>query len=146
MKKLVETVLQKSEERIEFYARPHPNPLPRGEGARFHIAEEFGIVVSIIASFNFIQSERKPVRKLVRLRAEQNGSPSPWGEGKGEGDRDVKKSDVRVANTETTKRLCAINRQPVFEDGPAVRPYHERTAPYSFRTTLAVRRQFPIRV
>jgi|SRR5579884_139606 len=41
---------------IRFYARPHPNLLPRGEGERFHTAQQSGNVVSISAFFNFIQS------------------------------------------------------------------------------------------
>ena len=56
-----------------FYARPHPGPLPREEGiavARFDICEK-----------SFSKSSR------TKFFGTENDSPSPWGEGRGEGGR-----------------------------------------------------------
>ena len=52
-------------------ARPHPSPLPRGEGTG---CERFLI---------FGRTPRKSSREFSREAA--NGSPSPGGEGRGEG-------------------------------------------------------------
>jgi hypothetical protein len=55
-----------------FYARPHPNPLPRGEG-------------TTVGWFNFCNffASRCP-RSICQVT--ESVSPSPWGEGRGEGD------------------------------------------------------------
>ena len=56
-----------------FNAPPHPNPLPRGEGTAESRFDDFG----------------SPLGKSSRgfSRETANGSPSPGGEGRGEGGR-----------------------------------------------------------
>jgi hypothetical protein len=56
-----------------FDARPHPDPLPRGEGTATERLLLFG------------RSSRQPSRWLPSETA--HGSPSPGGEGRGEGER-----------------------------------------------------------
>jgi hypothetical protein len=54
-----------------FYAHPHPDPLPRGEGTA---------VGHFVSCESF--SSRLP-RSICQMAG--NISPSPWGEGRGEG-------------------------------------------------------------
>jgi hypothetical protein len=51
-------------------ARPHPDPLPRGEGTPFVNAEKF------------VSVSRESDREFAVEAA--SDSPSPWGEGQGE--------------------------------------------------------------
>jgi len=44
-----------------FYARPHPNLLPRGEGELFHASDNLEPFVSITAFFQFYREGRKPL-------------------------------------------------------------------------------------
>lgn len=54
-------------------ARPHPEPLPRGEET------------AMLNSWKFVDASRESSRGFAMEVA--NVSPSPWGEGRGEGGR-----------------------------------------------------------
>src|SRR2546422_9311584 len=58
---------------------PHPGPLPRGEG------EPFGSAIK--------------GHRLVSFPARSKRAPSPWGEGRGEGERDVRTAWIRLRSS-----------------------------------------------
>jgi hypothetical protein len=66
-------------------ARPHPDPLPRGEGT--------AIVHSSVLGNAFAQSHRRSSSETA------NGSPSPGGEGRGEGGRQTNRPPQSKAPT-----------------------------------------------
>jgi len=68
---------------------PHPGPLSQGEGA----------------------SSTAPVSKVSSVAAQPPGSPSPWGEGRGEGDRDLQKSSGTVPPTVSELRYPVTRDQ-----------------------------------
>ena len=53
-----------------FNARPHPNPLPRGEG-------------TAVVCFAFCENFSSRLQRLI-CKVAGSVSPSPWGEGRGE--------------------------------------------------------------
>jgi hypothetical protein len=61
----------KTSQRQMFYAHPHPDPLRRGEGAA---------VVHFIFCESFSGCRPHPIYQVTG-----SVSPSPWGEGRGEG-------------------------------------------------------------
>ena len=61
--------------------RPHPGPLPRGEGERYHGAGNFSIFIAVTDSVAFTnQTHDNPAYHITQSAA--NDSPSPGGEGR----------------------------------------------------------------
>src|SRR5436190_14371502 len=56
---------------------PHPGPLPQGEGGHFTVEGK----------------GHPPVNSWNRSKR----APSPWGEGRGEGDRDIRTAWIRLS-------------------------------------------------
>jgi hypothetical protein len=77
-------------------ARPHPDPLPRGEGTAKAHTRFFGRL--------FGQSSRGFTIKTA------SDSPSPWGEGRGEGGRDPAQTSNSKKKTEPPHVGCYTNK------------------------------------
>jgi hypothetical protein len=63
----------KSSNGILLHAHPHPDPLPQGEGTA---------VEHFVLCGNFSSRWQRLIRRITG-----SVSPSPWGEGRGEGER-----------------------------------------------------------
>ncbi len=71
---------------MSVYARPHPGPLPRGEGAHLHGAGQF-LDPHCSHRFGVISRETHDNPAHCMAKNAANNSPSPGGEGRGEGGR-----------------------------------------------------------
>ena len=69
------------------HARPHPGPLPQGEGESFAVAGEFGRAQFAMRSGANSKRGGDSTRNIQTSRAVQPLFPLPGGEGQGEGER-----------------------------------------------------------
>ena len=69
---------------VGVHARPHPGPLPQGEGEIFTSLDNFSIFIAVTDSVSFaVKCMTTQVYRMAQNAA--NNSPSPGGEGRGEG-------------------------------------------------------------